>query len=174
MTMAFLRRKDRRHLIPLHRDNARSDDWLIVLEANTIVGPAQGALRVACATRERNIVTRLRSFKPQLFLRVEGYDPRIHVLLFCPQLYHYDKAGKLVPMRGDEIGTFLARALDDKTAVRRPWYGPRESLPGGPVVAETMLDDYDTLLVESPPTQPLLSAPVAEAPNAGTITEQAA
>jgi hypothetical protein len=42
------------------------------------------------------------------------------------------------------------------------------------VVVETMLDDYDTLLVESPPTQPLLSAPVAEAPNAGTITEKAA
>jgi hypothetical protein len=172
--MAFLRRKGRRHLIPLHRDNARSDDWLIVLEANTIVGRAREALRVACAARERNIVTRLRSFKPQLFLRVEGYDPRIHVLFFCPQLYHYDKAGTLVPMRGDEIGTFMARALDDKTANRRPWYGPWQSLPGGPVVAEPMLDEYDTLLVESPPTQPLLSAPVAEVTNAGTTTQRAA
>ena len=55
--MAFLRRKDRRQLIPLHRDNARSDDWLILLEANTIVGPARKALRVACATRERNIAS---------------------------------------------------------------------------------------------------------------------
>ena len=35
--MAFFRRKKRRHLIPLHRDNARSDDWLLILEANTIV-----------------------------------------------------------------------------------------------------------------------------------------
>jgi hypothetical protein len=174
MTMAFLRRKNRRHLIPLHRDNARSNDWLVMLEANTIVAPHREALRVACATRERKIVTRLRSFKPQLFLRVEGYDPRIHVLLFCPQLYHYDKDGRLVPMRGDEIGTFLARALDDKTALRRPWYDPRQSLPAGPLVAETMLDDYDTLLVESPPTQPLLSAPIAEEADAGVTMERAA
>lgn len=166
--MAFLRRKNRRHLVPLHRDNARGDDWLIVLEANTIVGRAREVLRVACATRERDIVMRLRSFRPQLFLRVEGYDPRIHVLFFCPQLYHYDNVGRLVPMRGDEIGTFMARALDDKTANRRPWYGPGKSLPGGPVVAETMLDEYDTLLVEGPPPQPLLSAPVAEATNAHT------
>jgi hypothetical protein len=76
MTMAFFRRKNRRHLISLHRDNARSD--------------------------------------------------------------------------------------------------PGQSLSGRPLVAETMLDDYDTLLVESPPTQPLLSAPVAEAVNAGTTMERAA
>jgi hypothetical protein len=36
----------------------------------------------------------------------------------------------------------------------------------------TMVDDYDTLLVESPPTQPLLSAPIGEAANAGAKTEQ--
>jgi len=174
MTMAFLRRKSRRHLIPLHRDNARSEDWLIVLEANTIVGSAREALRVACATRERKIVTRFNSFKRHLFLRVDDYDPRIHVLFFCPQLYRYDTDGTLVPMRGDEIGRFVARALDDKTAVRNPWYDPRRSLPARPIVAEAMLDDYDTLLVESPPTQPLLTAPVADETYANAQTEQAA
>jgi len=170
--MAFFRRKSRRHLIPLHRDNARSDDWLVILEANTIVGPGREALRVACATRERTVVTRLRSFKPELFLRVEGYDPRIHVLFFCPQLYQYDQDGALVPLRSEEIGRFVARALDEKTAIRRPWYPPKESLPGRAPVAETMLDDYDTLLVESPPTQPLLSAPVGHGAN--TEMEKAA
>jgi hypothetical protein len=36
----------------------------------------------------------------------------------------------------------------------------------------TMVDDYDTLLVESPPTQLLLSAPIGEAANVGAKTEQ--
>jgi len=165
--MTFFRRNSRRHLIPLHRDNAGGQDWLVILEANTIVGPDREALRVACATRERKIVKKLRSFRQQLFLLLEDYDPRIHVLFFCPQLYQYDKDGALVPLRSDEIGRFVARALDDKTAVRRPWYNPMQSLPRKSLVAEPMLDDYDTLLVESPATQPLLSAPVVETANAG-------
>jgi len=136
--MAFLRRKNRRHLIPLHRDNATNEDWVVILEANTIVGPDREPLRVAYATRERKVVKRLRSFKLQLFLLLEHYDPRIHVLFFCPQLYQYDKDGALVPLRSDEIGRFVARALDDKTAVRRPWYNPIESLSGRPLVAEPM------------------------------------
>ncbi len=165
--MAFFRRKSRRQLIPLHRDNAMNEDWLVILEANTIVGPHREPLRVACATRERKVVKRLRSFKLQLFLSVEHYDPRIHVMFFCPQLYQYDKDGELVPLRSDEIGRFIARALDDKTAAGRPWYGPMQSLPARRLIAEPMLDDYDTLLVDSPPTQPLLSAPNAEVTNAG-------
>ena len=171
--MAFFRHKTRRHLIPLHRDNAANEDWVVILEANTIVGPDREPLRVAHATRERKVVKRLRSFKLQLFLLLEHYDPRIHVLFFCPQLYQYDD-GALVPLRSDEIGRFVARALDDKTAVRRPWYDPIESFPGRPPVAEAMLDDYDTLLVESPATQPLLPAPIEKAANAGAKTEQPA
>jgi hypothetical protein len=170
----FFRRKKRRHLIPLHRDNARSDDWLVILEANTIVAPHRAALRVACATRERKVVTRFKSFRRQLFLLVEGYDPRIHVLFFCPQLYHYDENGALVPMRSDEIGSFIARALDEKTAIRSPWYDPGQSLRRGPLLPAAMLDDYDTLLVESPPTQPLLSPPVKETANAGVTAKEAA
>jgi hypothetical protein len=166
--MGFFRRKSRRHLIPLHRDNARSDDWLVILEANTIVAPHREALRVACATRKHRIVTRVRSFTRQLFLLVEGYDPRIHIVLFCPQLYHYDRDGTLVAMRSDEIGRFIAKSLDEKTAVRRPWYGPSQSRARSPLLAEAMLDEYDTLLVASPPTQPLLSAPVGELSHAGS------
>ena len=33
--MAFFRRQSQRHLIPVHRDNARNEDWLVILEANT-------------------------------------------------------------------------------------------------------------------------------------------
>ena len=47
-------------------------------------------------------------------------------------------------------------------------------LPGRPLVAEPMLDDYDTLLVESPATQPLLPAPIGEAVNAGAKTKELA
>jgi hypothetical protein len=82
--MAFFRRKSRRHLIPLHRDNARNEDWLVILEANTIVGPHREALRVACATRARKVVKRFRSLKSQLFLLVEHYDPRTPCAVFLP------------------------------------------------------------------------------------------
>ena len=151
--------RNRRHLVPLHRDNARSKDWIILLEANTIVGPAQRSFRVAWATQERQVVRPLTSLWPQLYLVVEGYDPRIHVLFFCPQLYKYDRDGALVPLRGEEIGDFIAHAIADKAAQRRPWYDPMEAVPNRPLVAATMLDEFDTLLVEAPALAPLLPAP---------------
>jgi hypothetical protein len=146
-------------LIPVHRDNAMNRDWVILLEANTIVGPKRETLRVASATQDRRIVRKLRSLKLQLFLVVEGYDPRIHVLFFCPQLYHYDRNGTLVPMRSEEIGRYVAATLDDKAEVRPPWYGPMDQLPRKPPVTGTMLIEYDTLVVEKPATRPLLSGP---------------
>jgi hypothetical protein len=158
--MSIFSRRDRRHLIPLHRDNAGKKDWLIMLEANTIVGPEQQSFRVACATRERRVVRPLTSLWPQLFLVVEGYDPRIHVLFFCPQLYKHGRDGALVPLRGEEIGDFIAQAIADKAAKRRPWYDPMESVPSRPLVAATMLEEFDTLLVEAPALAPLLPAPL--------------
>jgi len=35
------------HLIPIHPDNTKSKDWVILLEAGTIVGPSPDKLRVA-------------------------------------------------------------------------------------------------------------------------------
>jgi hypothetical protein len=35
--------------VPLHRDNARSGDWIIMLEANTAIGPSRESFRVASA-----------------------------------------------------------------------------------------------------------------------------
>jgi hypothetical protein len=158
--MSIFSRYNRRHLVPLHRDNARSKDWIILLEANTIVGPAQETFRVARATQERRIVTRMRPFR-RLFLVVEGYDPRVHVLLFCPQLYKYDQNDVLVPLRGDEIGAFIAKAIADKAASRCPWYGPTQAIPTKPLIEASMLEEFDTLVVEAPPLVPLLPARLA-------------
>ena len=74
-----------RHLIPLSPDNAASKDWVVLLEAGTIVGPSPDRLRVAKSTLEKKIVKRYNFFlRATHFLDVEGYDPRIHAVYFCP------------------------------------------------------------------------------------------
>jgi hypothetical protein len=54
--MGILRRKVPSHLVPIHPDNATKKDWIILLEAGTIVGPSPERLRVARSTLERRIV----------------------------------------------------------------------------------------------------------------------
>ncbi len=54
--MGAFRRKVPNHYIPMHPDNVRKKDWVIVLEAETIVGPSTEKLRVAKATQEKKIV----------------------------------------------------------------------------------------------------------------------
>ena len=44
--MALFHRKSPGHLIPIHPDNARKKDWIILLEAATIVGTPRDKLRV--------------------------------------------------------------------------------------------------------------------------------
>jgi hypothetical protein len=103
--MGFFRRKARNHLIPIHPHNFGSKDWLILLEAGTIIGPSPEGLRVARATQERKIVRKRTGLLGRThFLVVEGYDPRIHPVYFCPQLYKYDSDEKLVPLPGEEMG----------------------------------------------------------------------
>ena len=51
--MGIFRRKVPSHLIPVHPANAVKKDWVIVLEAGTIVGPSPERLRVARCTQER-------------------------------------------------------------------------------------------------------------------------
>ena len=99
--MAVFQRKASTHLIPVSPDNATSDDWVILLEAGTIVGPSPDRLRVARSTLEKKIVKRYDLLlRVKHFLNVEGYDPRIHAVYFCPQLYKYDPDKKLVPLQG--------------------------------------------------------------------------
>jgi hypothetical protein len=150
-SMGIFSRKIPSHLVPIHPDNAANKDWVIVLEAGTIVGPSPERLRVARATQERSIVKKYNIWmKAKQYLVVEGYNPRIHALYFCPQLYRYDPDKKLVPLLGDEIGRLIAQALESGVNERRPWYEPAEKLPGQRVISAQELTDFDTVVVEMP------------------------
>jgi hypothetical protein len=147
--MGLFRRKAT-HLIPVNPLNAASKDWVILLEAGTIVGPSPDKLRVARSTLEKRIVKRYGLLlKVRHFLDVEGYDPRIHAVYFCPQLYKYDPDKKLVPLQGEEIGRLIAQALASGVKERRPWYEPSEKLPDQPII-NALKDEFETLVVEMP------------------------
>src|SRR6478609_10742012 len=113
--------RQRGTLVPVHADNAVTRDWLVLLEAATIVGQQRDKLRVALTTQERKLVKRRKLFqKPQYFLVVDGFDPRIHALYFCPQLYRKED-GDLVPLSGQEIGQLMAQALEGGAVEKSPW-----------------------------------------------------
>ena len=110
--MGLFRTKVPSHLIPVNSQNATSSDWVILLEAGTIIGPSPERLRVARSTLERKIVKKYEFMsKARHFLVLEGYDPRIHAVFFCPQLYKYDSEKKLVSAN--------SRCLPPKAALRR-------------------------------------------------------
>ncbi len=137
--MGLFRRKAQTHLIPVSPDNAMSKDWVILLEAGTIVGPSPDKLRVARSTLDKKIVKKYDILlRAKQFLDVEGYDPRIHAVYFCPQLYKYDPDKKLVPLQGEEIGRLIAQ-----------WYEPSEKLPDQPIV-NAQKDEFESLVVEMP------------------------
>jgi hypothetical protein len=145
------RRKLLDHLVPIRPENASKKDWVIVLEAGTIIGPSPEKLRVASATVERKVVKRFTSlFKSGRFLVLEGYDPRIHSVYFCPQLYRHDPDKKLVPLSGEEIGELIARALEGGVRQRRPWFEPSEKIPDVPIIAASMETEFDSVVVEMP------------------------
>ena len=97
--MGLFRTKLPSHLIPVNPQYATSNDWVILLEAGTIIGPSPERLRVARSTLERKIVKKYKFMrKAKHFLVLEGYDPRIHAVFFCPQLYKYDSEKKLMPL----------------------------------------------------------------------------
>src|SRR6516165_1095877 len=151
--MGIFRKREPSHLIPVSPDNAASKDWVILLEAGTIVGPSPERLRVARSAQEKKIVKRYNPFlRAKHFLDVEGYDPRIHAVFFCPQLYKYDPEKKLVPLQGEEMGRLIAHALAGGVKPRRPWYEPSEMLPDQPVV-NAPNDQFETLVVEMPEAQ---------------------
>jgi hypothetical protein len=149
--MDLFRRKLPSHLIRIHPDNVTSKDWVILLEAGTIIGPSPERFRVARATQERKIAKKYNVWlRAEHFLVLEGYDPRIHAVYFCPQLYKYDSDKKLVPLQGDEIGRLIANALQGGIVDRRPWYEPAEKLPEQPIINVPLQSEYDSLVVEMP------------------------
>jgi hypothetical protein len=81
---------------------------------------------------------------------VEGYDPRIHALYFCPQLYRYDPDKKLVPLQGDEIGRLIANSLEGGVTAKRPWYEPSDKMPDQPVITNAVQTEFDTVVVDMP------------------------
>lgn len=137
-------------LVPVHADNAETRDWLVLLEAATIVGQQRDKLRVALTTQERKLVKKRRLFgKPQYFLVIDGYDPRIHALYFCPQLYK-NESGSLVPLTGPEIGQLMAQALEGGAIEKSPWYGPSDSVPEDVVIKAAPNMELDSLVVDAP------------------------
>jgi hypothetical protein len=147
--MGIFNRKVPRHYVPIHPDNITTKDWIVLLEAGTIVGRSAEKLRVAMATLERKIVTKYNIFlRKKHFLILEGYDPRIHALYFCPQLYKLDSDNKPVALDGEEIGKLLAQSVRDGVVEKQPWYEPSETLPREPIIANTMKTNFDSLIVE--------------------------
>ena len=147
----FGRKVPKHHLVPIHKDNATSADWVVLLESGTIIGPSTERLRIARTTQERKIVKRRDMlFRTKHFLVVDGYDPRIHAIYFCPQLYSHNSEKKLVPLQGEDIGRLIARALEGGIKDRRPWYEPAEKLPDQPAIDAQMQTELDTLVVEAP------------------------
>ncbi|WP_426610514.1 hypothetical protein [Bradyrhizobium sp. McL0616] len=137
-------------LVPVHADNAKTRDWLVLLEAATIVGQQRDKLRVALTTQERKVVKKRRLFrKSEHFLVIDGYDPRIHALYFCPQLYKNEN-GSLVPLVGPEIGQLMAQALEGGALEKPPWYEPADSTPKDPVIKAAPSMELDSLVVDAP------------------------
>ena len=137
-------------LVPIHEDNARTKDWLVLLEAATIVGQERDKLRVALTTQDRKLVKKRRLFrKPKHFLVLDGYDPRIHALYFCPQLYKNEN-GSLVPLSGPEIGQLMAQALEGGAIEKSPWYEPANGIPQDPIIKAGPGMEFDSLVVDAP------------------------
>jgi hypothetical protein len=161
---------DRRHgtLVPIHPDNANTKDWVILLEASTIVGQTREKLRVALTTQERKLVKKRKLFgKTEYFLVVDGYDPRIHALYFCPQLYK-NEDGTLVPLSGQEIGQLMAQALEGGAIEKPPWYEPSDDVPIEPVIKANSKMELDSLVVDAASTKPNGSAAKVSEATAGS------
>src|SRR5215211_906503 len=113
--------------------------------------PSPRKLRVARSTQERKIVKKYNLLlRAEYYLDVEGYDPRVHAVYFCPQLYKYDSETKLVPLYGEEIGNLIAQALESGIKERRPWYAPSDDLPTEPAIDGSIEPELDTLVVDMP------------------------
>jgi hypothetical protein len=149
--MGLFRSKVPIHYIPVHPDNIAKKDWIILLEAGTIVGSSAEKLRVALATKEKKIVRKHNILSgAEHFLVLEGYDPRIHALFYCPQLYKHDGDKTLVPLEGEEIGKLVAQAVQNGVVEKQPWYPPSEMLLRRPVISGNIDINFDRVVVDSP------------------------
>jgi len=147
--MGIFRRKVPSHYVPIDPENVTKKDWAILLEVGTIVGGSPEKIRVALATLDKKIVRKTNIFlQKSYFLVVDGYDPRIRALYFCPQLYRHDSDGQLVPLDGEEIGKLLADSVKDGVREKQPWYEPKTKLPIEPVISPASKPEFDTMIVD--------------------------
>ena len=131
--MGVFRRKVPHNHIPIHPDNIGTNNWIILLEALTIVGSKAEKLRVAKTTLEKRIKKKYNILlRKKHFLVLNGYDPRIHAVYFCPQLYKYDGDNALVPLTGEEIGQLVAQSVQEGVVEKQPWYEALDELPSKP------------------------------------------
>jgi hypothetical protein len=86
--------------------------------------------------------------KAEHFLVVDGYDPRIHALYFCPQLYK-NEDDSLVPLSGEEIGQLMAQALEKGAIEKAPWYAPSDGAPKEPIIKASAEMEFDSLVVDA-------------------------
>ena len=77
---------------------------------------------------------------------LDGYDPRIHALYYCPQLYKYEGDKTLVPLEGEETGKLVAQAVQNGVVEKQPWYPPSEMLPRKRIVTDI---DFDRVIVDA-------------------------
>lgn len=87
--------------------------------------------------------------KPEYFVVLDSYDPRIHALYFCPQLYKHED-GSLVPLTGPEISRLMTKALEGGAIEKEPWYAPVDGLPADPVIKVSSKMEFDSLTVDPP------------------------
>jgi hypothetical protein len=133
--MGIFRRKVPPHYIPIDPDNIGTMNWIILLEAGTVVGPKAEKLRVAKATLEKKIKTKYNIFlRREHFLVLAEYDRRIHALYLCPQLYKFDADNALVPLTGEEIGQLVAQSVQEGVVEKQPWYAALDKLPSKPIL----------------------------------------
>jgi hypothetical protein len=133
--MGIFRRKVPHDYIPIHPDNICTNNWIILLEARTIVGSKAEKLRVAKVALEKRIKKKYNILlRKKHFLVLEGYDPRIHAVYFCPQLYKYDGDDALVPLTGEEIGQLVAQSVQEGVVEKQPWYESLDELPSKPIL----------------------------------------
>jgi hypothetical protein len=88
--------------------------------------------------QEKKILKKYDMFlRTKYFIVLEGYNPRIHALYLCPQLFRSD-SDKLVPLEGEEIGELIARSVEAGAPERCPWYDSMEPLPQEPLFDSAM------------------------------------
>jgi len=66
--VGFFRKKASNDMVPIHPDNIGNKDWMILLEAGTIIGPSPQRIRVARWMQEKKIVK-----KYDMFLRMKYF-----------------------------------------------------------------------------------------------------